>query len=99
MTTAPQLDSRRTRRAFIRMAEDVIRPSAPENLAATASLLVDGKPLVFSQADVGLVKQRQPRLTVERILDGIRRRAAVYWRFADPHECGNSVILSGSTTS
>jgi len=59
------------------------------------NLLVDGKLQAFSQADVRIVKRRQPDSLWNGFLIGVAAGTvpAVYWLFADPNECGGSICL------
>src|SRR5262245_27493090 len=64
------------------------------------SLLVHGKPLAFSQTDVGLIKVRQSDSLWNGFLIGAAAGVvpAVYWRFADPNECGGSICADDLLT-
>ena len=59
------------------------------------NLVVDGKPRAFSQANVGLIEQRQPDSLWNGLLIGVAAGAApaVYWLLADPNECGGSICM------
>jgi hypothetical protein len=61
----------------------------------TLSLLVHGKPQTFSVDEVGLVKRREHDSLWNGFLIGAAAGSvpAVYWLFADPNECGNSICM------
>lgn len=57
------------------------------------TLLVNGEPRSFSPADVRLIEERTADSLWNGLLIGAAAGAvpALYWRFADPNECGNSI--------
>jgi hypothetical protein len=59
-------------------------------------VLVHGQRLAFSQADVRLIKRRQPDPLWNGVLIGVAAGAApaIYWLFADPNECGGRICLT-----
>lgn len=63
------------------------------------NLLLADKRQAFMQADVGLVRQRQPDSLWNGLLIGMAAGVtpAVYWWVADPNECGNSVCMDDLT--
>jgi hypothetical protein len=58
-------------------------------------LVLHGQPQAFTQADVALVKQRRRDSLWNGFLIGMAAGAApaVYWLFADPNECGESICM------
>jgi hypothetical protein len=76
-------------------ADHEVRGTLSELSVESLHLLVNGKLQEFAQADVKLIRHRQPDSPWNGFLIGAAAGAvpAVYWLFADPNECGGSLCM------